>query len=216
MPYHSAAMSSRSDLAPHCDSQVWPDLIRQLSVETALVAIGSWMGRRVSQDYSAEDLWQETLLMAWRDRSQHQWIDIGAYRRWLLGIARNRVRDAAASVNAKKRGAGRPRQSLADSTTVDDFPELPPDTLTPSRIAYSRERIESIERSLHSLPEEFRQAVQLRLLEQLPLVDVAAQLDVSLATAKRRVYLGSQLYRARLRDELSHVPGSKKTQDESP
>ncbi len=205
--------SSDSKLQPHRDAGAWPGLIESLSVEAILVLISTWMGRNLRRRLDPEDLWQETLYCAWRDRDQHEWTDLPAYRRWILGIAKNRVREASTRMRALKRGGGEAPRSLA---TFEEGPEgsrspaefLPPHTVTPSRIAALRERRLAIETSLQRLPGEYREALRLRLFEQRSLKEVAGELGVSLATAKKRVYLGARLYRQALKEVLSRTPGT--------
>ncbi len=72
---------------------------------------------RLKRQLSAEDIWQETLCMAWRDREKHRWQGPRSYRGWLLAIAKNRIRDAADRMDAKKRmfrGATLYRAKLKD------------------------------------------------------------------------------------------------------
>lgn len=205
-------------MSPDRDPQAWSGLIESLGVESILVVISTWMGPRLRQETSAEDIWQETLFMAWRDRDQHDWIDVYTYRQWLLGIARNRVRDAVTIMTAKKRGGSRATPVLsslglaADGSDSVVPPILPVCTTTPSRVARGRERLEAMEDALRALPEEMRAAVQLRLFEQLPMAEVARELGVTLAIAKKRVYLGSDIYRTRL-GELLRMPGSRATEE---
>ncbi len=205
---------SDSSTGPHLDAAAWPRLIQDLAVEAILLVISSWMGPRLRQELTPEDIWQETLCLAWRDRHQHVWRDLPSYRRWILGIARNRIRDAVTYLSAQKRGGGkRPEllSALAFACGDDDSVSglLPVNSQTPSRTAMLRDRARAMERALSSLAVEYRDAVRLRLFERLPLKEVAKQLGVSLATAKKRVYLGAELYRTALREVLSHVPGSR-------
>ena len=175
--------------------------------------ISNWMGPWLKQELSPEDIWQETLCLAWRDRGQHEWKDLPGYRRWILGIARNRVREAVTSLKAQKRGGGnRPvlMSVMAEGPGEDQSVSglLPCDSETPSRIAHLRDRARVMEAALDCLPEQYRDALRLRIFEQLPLKEVARQLEVSLATTKKRVYLAAELYRNALRQVLSQVPGS--------
>ncbi len=187
-------------------------------MEAILVLISSWMGARLKQDSSPEDLWQETLCMAWRDRTQHEWRDVSHYRRWVLGIARNRVREAVKHSGAQKRGGGKKPELLSvlaeacgEDASVSGL--LPPNSETPSRMAHLADRARQMESSLETLPPEYRDALRLRIFEQLPLKEVAEELEVSLATAKKRVYLGAELYRSALREALSHVPGARRSEE---
>ena len=63
-----------------------------------------------------------------------------------------------------------------------------------------------MEKALTSLPLPYQEALRLRLFEQLSLGEVARRIGVSLATAKKRVYLGARLYEEALREALGRSP----------
>ena len=82
----------------------WDRMVAEANPASMLLAIRSKMGDRIRQHLDAEDAWQETLLMAWRDRESVQWRGPGSFRRWLLQVADNRIRDLAAHAVAGIRG----------------------------------------------------------------------------------------------------------------
>ena len=92
-----------SNLDPHD----WDRLLASVSPASILLVIQSWLGPSVARWHSAEDVWQESLLHAWRDRAQMPNADPGTFRRWLLGIARHRVLDLRDHAVAVKRGSGK-------------------------------------------------------------------------------------------------------------
>ncbi len=144
--------------------------------------------------------------MAWRDRDKHRWQGPRAYRAWLLAIAKNRIRDAADRMDAQKRGGDRKVQTfsaLVGSRDGSVSEVLPPASTTPSRVAHHAERATAMEAALGSLPPELQQVVRLRLFEQLPLRSVAERLGIPAPTAKKRMFRGATLYRAKLRERLS-------------
>jgi DNA-directed RNA polymerase specialized sigma24 family protein len=59
-----------------------------------------------------------------------------------------------------------------------------------------------MEIALEHLAPELRAIVQLRLFEEIPMREVAAQLDLPLSTAKERLLRGVTRYRERLRQLL--------------
>lgn len=188
---------------PHRDPTEWGRLVESLDVAGIFVVIGSWLGERLRAAVAVEDIWQETLWCSWRDREQHDWQNIAAWRAWLLSIARNRVRDAARTAFRDKRGGDRltaPFSLLADGGTVSQF--LPPGSTTPSRIAGVRERMQAMEQALDSLEPPLRAVVQLRVFEEVPMREAAAQLGLPLSTAKERLLRGVTQYRLRLRQLL--------------
>ncbi len=89
---------------PHRDPTEWGRLVESLDIASIFVVLGSWLGQRLRAEVAVEDIWQETLWCSWRDRDQHQWRNLSAWRTWLLSIAKNRVRDAARTAGREKRG----------------------------------------------------------------------------------------------------------------
>lgn len=193
--------SSRSE--PHRDPTEWGRLIESLDVASCYVAIGSWLGHKLRAQVSVEDIWQETLWLSWRDRAQHEWSGLSAFRIWLLSIARNRVLDAARNLGRQKRGGERvtaPFSVLAGPDSVSSL--LPPGSTTPSREAGHRERALAMEKALESIEPDLRTIVQLRLFEEVPMREIADQLQLPLSTAKERLLRGVTRYRSRLRQLL--------------
>ena len=54
--------------------------------------------------------------------------------------------------------------------------------------------------AVEDLPEEVREVVRLRLLEEVPVLDVAARLGIGESAVKHRFRRGAMLYQARLRE----------------
>ena len=61
--------------------------------------------------------------------------------------------------------------------------------------------------TLASLPSELGKVLRLSLFEELPMQKVAERLEISLSTAKRRLFLGAKLYRERLEERLASREG---------
>jgi RNA polymerase sigma factor (sigma-70 family) len=189
--------------APHLDPTTWCRLVDSLDAATIFVVIGSWIGAEVRLEVSVEDIWQETLWMAWRDRQQHEWSNLTRYRSWLLGIAHNRVRATVRGALRTKRGGNRPLARFSDlggPDTVDGY--LPPQSTTPSRTASHLERARVLEHALASLDEPLRDVVRLRVFEEVPLKDSAERLGLPLSTFKDRLVRGLRDYRRELQRRL--------------
>lgn len=185
---------------PHRDPTEWSRLIETLDIASIYVAIGSWLGARLRSQVSIDDLWQETLWLSWRDREQHDWRGLSAFRIWLLSIARHRVLDAARNLGRQKRGGERvtaPFSVIAGTDSVSSL--LPAGSTTPSRVAGHKERALAMEQALETLEPELRAIVQLRLFEEVPMREIATQLQLPLSTAKERLLRGVTRYRHRLR-----------------
>ncbi len=167
-----------------------------------LVVVSSWMGEKLHSHCTAEDIWQEALVMAWRDRANHTWTNLRAFRAWLLGIARNRIHDTLDRMNAQKRNSGQQPHSLeADRERLGPDHD-PPRTTTPSRMASAQERARILQEALDAVPEKYRDVVRLRLMEELPMREVAERAGIGLTTAHERFLRGSELYQLELERRL--------------
>lgn len=188
--------------APHLDPTRWGQLVDSLDVAPIFVVIAAWLGPDLRREVAVEDVWQETLWMAWRDRNSHEWANLTKYRAWLLGIAQNRVHDLVRRQSRQKRGGDKQTARFSDiggAETVGDY--LPPRSTTPSRTASHVERARRLERALASVEEPLREIVRLRLFEEVPTEEIAARLHVPLSTCKHRLVRGMQAYR----DELQRL-----------
>lgn len=186
--------------APHLDPTTWGRLIDSIDAANVFVLIGAWLGPKARLEVAVEDLWQETLWMAWRDRHQHQWVNLTKYRAWLLAIARNRVHDTVRNLGRQKRGGGVTTNSFSTLGGPDSAGGyLPPQSTTPSRSASNLERARLLERALAGLDEPLRDLVRLRLFEELSTQEAAERLGIPLSTAKERFVRGTQRYRSELR-----------------
>jgi RNA polymerase sigma-70 factor (ECF subfamily) len=192
------------DLGPPCDEvpdvqspEGWRRVVDAASPATLLLIIESRLGV-VSKECGAEDVLQETLMRAWQARGTLQWMGYRAFRSWLLTIADRCIADARERHFSQKRGGGR-SVSLSDGLLPDTMGLDPAGSTTPSRVARVREESQLIRSAISDLPDDVREVVRLRLLEQLTMQDVAARLGLSLATVQHRVRRGAALYQTRLR-----------------
>ena len=187
--------------------EVWDGLIEALGPASMLVAIGARMGAPARQRWTPEDLWLETLLIAWRDRARVQWRGLTHFRRWLLQVCEHRLVNLVEAATAHKRGDGVTPAPLAppdgagegERDTRPSHYAGPVASTTPSRAAADRELADGMARALAELPEDDREVVRLRLFDGLLLDAIAAQLGLSEAAVRRRFRRGAELYRQRLR-----------------
>ncbi|MCE9635327.1 MAG: sigma-70 family RNA polymerase sigma factor [Planctomycetes bacterium] len=188
--------------APHCDPARFDALIESVGPDAMLVVIARAMGPALRGRMEPEDVWQEALASAWRDRESHTWEDLAAYRRWIVTLALNRVRDMARAASAEKRGGERgaalfSERKPAESLSLADI--LPAGSVTPSRIAVHNERSRLMLAALDELPADVEPVVRLHLFEGRTMESIAADLGIHLAAAWRRFRRGVTLYRDRLR-----------------
>jgi RNA polymerase sigma factor (sigma-70 family) len=192
------------------DPADWEALVQAIGPPALLVIVESRLGPGLKARMSAEDILQDALLHAWRDRWRCEWRGLKAFRCWLLTIIDNRIRDAADHHAALKRG-GAPNRAvaLAASGNSQDFgsasrglaPE-PAISTTPSRIAIHAEQAAAMRTALESLPDELREIVRLRLFEQRPIDDIAARLNIGSSAVRHRFHKGAEMYQRRLIAEL--------------
>lgn len=183
-------------LPPHTDPDRWHELVASVKPGAMLVVIASAMSKELREQCAPEDIWQETLAMAWRDREQHQWRDSDGFRAWLFEIARNRIRETARRLGRQKRGAGHAARPLADPAAGSSSSCVgiqPSDSLTPSRIVARGEKHAAIAETLSRLPEDVREIVRLHLVEELTMEAIAAHLGIGVSAAWHRYRKGAEI-----------------------
>ncbi len=130
----------------------------------------------------ALDLLTETFLAAYKDRRRFHGATPEDEEAWLRGIAKNRMREFWRRGKIERRGLDRLKVQLRPPTTaeldrVEELADLGP---IRARVATALDR----------LTEDHRHAVQLRVVQELPYDEVAAQLNVSEDVARARVSRG--------------------------
>ncbi len=139
--------------------------------------------RALLPEEAAEDGFQETFLSVFRNAGGFQ--GRSSVRTWILSIARN------AAWRHYRRRSGEPRDLLsleelglaAGWGGADD----------PAAALERQERRRLLEKALEALPPPDRELIVLRELEQVPVREIAAMLDIGVGATK------SRLHRARLR-----------------
>ena len=131
----------------------------------------------------ALDLTQEVFYRAWRS--------IGTFREgerilpWLYQIARNTQIE-------RHRRKQLPRFSLEEASEEVGFEAVSPQR-GPVQQAESADTAERVQRALSRLPLEYREAVVLRFVEDLPYDEIARLTGVALGTAKSRVFRAKEM-----------------------
>ena len=191
-------------------------LIEAVGPASLLVVIEGRMSRALRALHAPEDVFQEALLHAWRDRARLEWRGLKSFRSFLLSVIDNRIRDLNDLARARKRGGdgggedgvrlvrieapastddGRPRDGALFAST------------TPSRIAAYREERAAMQAALGVLPDELRDVVRLRLFEQLTLEEIASRLGIGEPAARQRFRKGAAIYRRKLEAALATRSG---------
>jgi RNA polymerase sigma factor (sigma-70 family) len=135
----------------------------------------------------SEDLAQEAFLIAWRNLSDLQ--EPAKFKPWLLGIARNLVR------NAFRSDARDPLR------TVEPFPEhiaaRNPQT-DPAQHAVTAEEQRILWHSLERIPQSYREPLVLYYREEESIERVAQMLDLSEDAVRQRLSRGRKLLQEQL------------------
>ena len=206
-PDASVPMAFTADENPlrSSDGRVWNWLIESVGPASMLVAIEARMSMELRRRYAVEDVWQETLLHAWRDREKCEWHGVRAFRRWLLQIAEHRLQNFSDRERTQKRGGGRAAltapASAGDSSAAgaesSNFAG-PVVSTTPSRAASDAERARRMRAALDLVPAELRAVVHLHLFDELTFEEIAARAGITVSSAFRQFRRGMLLYSAEL------------------
>lgn len=154
------------------------------------------LARRICRGRDADDLVQDTFLNAFRAIDQLE--DPDNPRPWLFAIAHR------ACQRMRRRRAGEPQHldSFDDllprpEATIPDLPAL---HAGPHDDRLRAEARELVERGISELPEAFRIPLLLADIAELKVSEIAAILDLEVATVKTRIHRA----RLKLRQVLAH------------
>ncbi|UFA49799.1 RNA polymerase sigma factor [Deinococcus radiophilus] len=169
------------------DEQAWFELISEYEGR-----IYGYLYRLEGNSENALDLTQEVFYRAWRSFGAFQ-----AGQRflpWLYTVARNTQIES----HRRKQHA---RFSL-DQAHEEIGYEVPSEAHSPVRAAESADARDRVQRALMGLPDDYREAVVLRFMEDLPYEEIAQIQGVALGTAKSRVYRAKEQLAELLREQV--------------
>jgi RNA polymerase sigma-70 factor (ECF subfamily) len=141
--------------------------------------------------HKAEDLVQETFLIAWR--SIGQVTEPAGFRTWLFSVAHSALVDAT-------RREGRKKRAGTKSATGTDALEALADTApAPPEAAASREQRERVLRVLRSMPDEYRLPLTLRYLGGADYDTIGRQLGLTNGSLRGLLNRGMAKLRERMK-----------------
>ena len=123
-----------------------------------------------------EDILQETFIKAWGAIGSCKARDPHSFFAWLSQIAKNTLLDNIKEQGRVKRGRYRVVADGSSSSVATLLEVLARDERTPSRLVRWREAEQALRVALAGLKEDYRQAIELRYLEGLPVTAAAARM----------------------------------------
>jgi RNA polymerase sigma-70 factor (ECF subfamily) len=157
----------------------YPDLYRYVSASTGLPGA------------DVDDLVQETLVQAWRDRGRFG--SAGAPLPWLLGIARNRVRDLL-----RRRRVRRDADRILRALGRMQIEEVAPDLLESAELGAR------VREALQQLPQDYSELLLLRYLEEKPLKAIAELNSETEDAVESRLRRAREAFRKLLGEGAGH------------
>lgn len=170
--------SSRTDAELLLAARTDPQAFREFYDRYA-VWVRAWFQRQTSSDSASLDLTAETFAQAWRGLKRYKDMADGSGAPWIFGIARNLLRQY--HKHNRIETAARARLGLpVDWEGTEDYDAVDERMTARSLSPLLREAVSA-------LPTEQRQALELRIVEQLEYEEVASRLGCSINAARLRV-----------------------------
>ena len=141
-----------------------------------------------------EDLLQETFLRVYRNR--HSYRRIAKFSTWLYTIAGNLARS-----EYRKRKRRRLFSIQSVNRDAEEYEvEIPDETFSPDKHTESTIQDHYIQEALNQIPEEFREVVVLRDVQQLAYDEIAQITGLPMGTVKSRINRGRTKLQVLLKD----------------
>ena len=154
----------------------------------------SYIYRFLGDMRECEDLLQETFLRVYRNR--HSYRRIARFSTWLYTIAGNLARS---EYRKRKRRRHYSLQSVNRDEEAYEV-EIPDETFSPDRHTDSTIQDRYIQEALRRIPDEFREVVVLRDVQQLAYEEIAAITGLPMGTVKSRINRGRTKLQLLLRE----------------
>ena len=130
-----------------------------------------------------DDIVQQAFLEVFRSIRRFRLEDAASFQSWLVGIADHVVKDTVKRHERVKRGGQFQRvrrvRPSASRTAVDLVEFLSADGHSPSYSVMGHEAVAAVQDALDSLPDDYRQAIELRVLSGKSLEETAAAMSRS-------------------------------------
>ena len=171
-----------------------------LLVERYKDPLTTYIYRFLGDRKECEDLLQETFLRVYRNR--HSYRRIAKFSTWLYTIAGNLARS-----EYRKRKRRRLYSIQSVNRDEEEYEvEIPDETFSPDRHTESTIQDRYIQEALRMIPEEFREVVVLRDVQQLAYEEIAEITGLPMGTVKSRINRGRTKLQVLLRDIYAPPP----------
>jgi len=157
--------------------------------------IHNFLFRYTHNHQDCEDLVQETFLRVFRSR--HSYKRIARFSTWLYTIAINLAKTQ--HKKNQKMNTVSMHQEEDDENSREIVIE--DDNLHPDESLHQRLCVSEVEKALEEIPEEFKEAVVLRDIQNLTYEEIMAITELPMGTVKSRINRG----RLRLQEKLENV-----------
>lgn len=157
-------------------------------------SLANYLYRFLGDSKEVEDLLQETFMRVYRNR--HSYRRIAKFSTWLYTIAGNLARS-----EYRKRKRRRVYSLQSVNRDEEEYEvEIPDETFAPDRHTESTIQDRYIQEALKQIPEEFREVVVLRDVQQLSYEEIAEITGLPMGTVKSRINRGRTKLQELLRD----------------
>jgi RNA polymerase sigma factor (sigma-70 family) len=149
-----------------------------------------WLRRELGDDLLAQEVLAETLAQAWFASGRFRDNGDGAAP-WLHGIARNLVRRLRRDREIESRARARLRLPVLDHDSYEQVLD---------RLS-AFDEFDRVSDGLERLPAEQREALELRVIEELDYVEVGTRLRISAGAARARVFRALSALRTQIGEQ---------------
>jgi RNA polymerase sigma-70 factor, ECF subfamily len=166
------------------------------------------IGRMVRDQDLVQDIAQETFIRAYRALAQFR--GESQFYTWLYRIAVNTAKKALVDL---KRDPVITESALRSSSDDEDETSVMENELTsaetPETVLAAKEIAAAVNSAMEALPEELRQAVQLREIEGLSYEEIAEVMDCPIGTVRSRIFRAREAISAKVRPMLENQSGKR-------
>lgn len=185
----------------------WQNLVADLNPPALLLFIESRMSEKLNLQHTPEDIYQEVLTRAWGERESVEWKGVRKFRAFVMLLIERVIVDLANYDGRLKRNdpnaSNGETQQEGARAAENMMAELQAATASPSRAAIYRERAAAMQSALDRLPDEQRELLRRRIIEDQPLEEIAKAMGLGMGAVRHRLFRAAEAYAAALKADRS-------------